>query len=114
MEFVQGQRITFSARINLFKTNWKELACDDGSLKDTYKARLSLRYELILFGEGLFVKNGQTGDIWNKTGTSLSSLIKIFHLYLNRGYGVFVVSEKSSSSWIEMVKKVQFSVPGES
>ena len=65
-----------------------------------------------------FVKNGQIVDIWNKDGgTSSEQAYKNIPFYLtNRGYGVFVndpglVSFEVAS---EKVKKVQFSVPGES
>lgn len=65
-----------------------------------------------------FVKNGQVVDIWNADGgTSSEQAYKNIPFYLtNKGYGVFVnqpdlVSFELAS---EKVKKVQFSVPGES
>lgn len=65
-----------------------------------------------------FVKNGQIVDIWNKDGgTSSEQAYKNIPFYLtNKGYGVFVNDPGAVSYEIasEKVKKVQFSVPGES
>lgn len=65
-----------------------------------------------------FVKNGQVVDIWNKDGgTSSEQSYKNIPFYMtNKGYGVLVnypgnVSYEVAS---EKVKKVQFSVVGES
>lgn len=65
-----------------------------------------------------FVKNGQVVDIWNKDGgTSSEQAYKNIPFYLtNKGYGVFVNDPGAVSYEVasEKVKKVQFSVPGES
>ncbi|WHX47828.1 alpha-xylosidase [Paenibacillus woosongensis] len=65
-----------------------------------------------------FVKNGQVVDIWNKDGgTSSEQAYKNIPFYItNKGYGVFVNDPGAVSFEVasEKVKKVQFSVPGES
>ncbi|MCR2802489.1 alpha-xylosidase [Paenibacillus soyae] len=65
-----------------------------------------------------FVKNGQVVDIWNKDGgTSSEQAYKNIPFYVtNKGYGVFVNDPGGVSFEVasEKVKKVQFSVPGES
>ncbi|MUG67023.1 alpha-xylosidase [Paenibacillus campinasensis] len=65
-----------------------------------------------------FVKNGQVVDIWNKDGgTSSEQAYKNIPFYLtNKGYGVFVNQPDLVSFEVasEKVKKVQFSVQGES
>lgn len=65
-----------------------------------------------------FVKNGQTVDIWNADGgTSSEQSYKNIPFYItNKGYGVFVNQPDLVSFEVasEKVKKVQFSVPGES
>lgn len=65
-----------------------------------------------------FVKNGQIVDIWNKDGgTSSEQAYKNIPFYVtNKGYGVFVNDPGCVSFEVasEKVKKVQFSVPGES
>jgi alpha-D-xyloside xylohydrolase len=65
-----------------------------------------------------FVKNGQTVDIWNEDGgTSTDQSYKNIPFYIsNKGYGVFVNHTEKVSFEVgsEMVKKVQFSVAGES
>ncbi|RUT46482.1 alpha-xylosidase [Paenibacillus anaericanus] len=65
-----------------------------------------------------FVKNGQIVDIWNKDGgTSSEQSYKNIPFYItNKGYGVFVNDPGAVSYEVasEKVKKVQFSVPGES
>lgn len=65
-----------------------------------------------------FVKNGQVVDIWNQDGgTSSEQAYKNIPFYLtNKGYGVFVNQPDLVSFEVasEKVKKVQFSVPGES
>lgn len=65
-----------------------------------------------------FVKNGQTVDIWNQDGgTSSEQAYKNIPFYLtNKGYGVFINQPELVSLEVasEKVKKVQFSVVGES
>jgi alpha-D-xyloside xylohydrolase len=65
-----------------------------------------------------FVKNGQTVDIWNKDGgTSSEQTYKNIPFYLSsKGYGVLVNQPELVSFEVgsEKVKKVQFSVEGES
>lgn len=65
-----------------------------------------------------FLKNGQVVDIWNKDGgTSSEQAYKNIPFYItNKGYGVFVNDPGAVSFEVasEKVKKVQFSVPGES
>ncbi|ANY74315.1 alpha-xylosidase [Paenibacillus ihbetae] len=65
-----------------------------------------------------FVKNGQTVDIWNQDGgTSSEQAYKNIPFYItNKGYGVFVNQPDLVSFEVasEKVKKVQFSVQGES
>ncbi|OBZ09424.1 alpha-xylosidase [Bacillus sp. FJAT-26390] len=65
-----------------------------------------------------FVKNGQVVDLWNKDGgTSSEQSYKNVPFYItNKGYGVFVNHPELVSFEIasEKVKKVQFSVTGES
>ncbi|GAA0847368.1 alpha-xylosidase [Bifidobacterium pullorum subsp. gallinarum] len=65
-----------------------------------------------------FVKNGQAVDIWNQDGgTSSEQAYKNIPIYItNKGYGVFVNQPDLVSFEVasEKVKKVQFSVPGES
>lgn len=65
-----------------------------------------------------FVKNGQVVDIWNQDGgTSSEQAYKNIPFYLtNRGYGVFVNHPERVSFEVasEKVKRVQFSVAGQS
>lgn len=65
-----------------------------------------------------FVRNGQVVDLWNKDGgTSSEQAYKNVPFYItNKGYGVFVNHPELVSFEIasEKVKKVQFSVTGES
>ncbi|GGA19986.1 alpha-xylosidase [Paenibacillus physcomitrellae] len=65
-----------------------------------------------------FQKNGQVVDIWNKDGgTSSEQAYKNIPFYVtNKGYGVFVNNPGGVSFEVasEKVKKVQFSVPGQS
>ncbi len=125
MTYYRGsEKITDSGLKDLayVKTDWRGLAYDDGKEHDTYmRERLSLSVGELIYGLGErftpFVKNGQSIDIWNEDGgTSTEQSYKNIPFYLsNRGYGIFVnhperVSFEVSS---EMVKKVQFSVPGE-
>lgn len=104
------------------KTDWKGLAYDDGGEQNTYmRERLSLSVGELIYGLGEhftpFVKNGQTVEMWNEDGgTSTELSYKNIPFYIsNRGYGVFVNHSEKVSFEVgsEMVKKVQFSVPGE-
>lgn len=65
-----------------------------------------------------FPKNGQVVDIWNKDGgTSSEQSYKNIPFYItNKGYGIFVNEPGGVSFEVasEKVKKVQFSIPGES
>ncbi len=65
-----------------------------------------------------FVRNGQSVDLWNKDGgTSSEQSYKNIPFYVtNKGYGVFINQPELVSLEIasEKVKKVQFSVEGES
>lgn len=65
-----------------------------------------------------FVKNGQVVDIWNQDGgTSSEQAYKNIPFYMtNKGYGVFVNQPDRVSFEVasEKVKRVQFSVSGES
>jgi alpha-D-xyloside xylohydrolase len=67
---------------------------------------------------GPFVKNGQSVDIWNEDGgTASEQSYKSIPFYMtNRGYGVLVNHPERVSFEVasEKVKRVQFSVPGES
>ncbi len=125
MIFYRGsEKITDSGWRDLayVKTDWRGLAYDDGLMHDTYmRERLSLSVGELIYGLGErftpFVKNGQTVDIWNEDGgTSTDQSYKNIPFYVsNKGYGVFVNHAEKVSFEIssEMVKKVQFSVPGE-
>ena len=104
------------------KTAWRGLAYDDGKEQDTYmRERLSISVGELIYGLGErftpFIKNGQSIDIWNEDGgTSTEQSYKNIPFYLsNRGYGVFINHPERVSFEVgtEMVKKVQFSVPGE-
>lgn len=126
MTFFRGnEKLTDSGWRDLayVKTAWKGLAYDDGGLQDTYmRERLSLSVGELIYGLGErftpFVKNGQTVDIWNEDGgTSTDQSYKNIPFYIsNKGYGVFVNQPEKVSFEVgsEMVKKVQFSVEGES
>ncbi|QAY66652.1 alpha-xylosidase [Paenibacillus protaetiae] len=65
-----------------------------------------------------FAKNGQVVDIWNQDGgTSSEQAYKNIPFYVtNKGYGVFVNDPGGVSFEVasEKVKKIQFSVPGQS
>lgn len=125
MTFYRGsEKITDSGWRDLayVKTDWRGLAYDNGGEEDTYmRERLSLTVGELVYGLGErftpFVKNGQSLDIWNEDGgTSTEQSYKNIPFYIsNRGYGVFVNHPEKVSFEIgsEMVKKVQFSVPGE-
>jgi alpha-D-xyloside xylohydrolase len=125
MSFYRGEEmLTQSSRRDLayVKTNWRGLAYDDGSERDTYlRERLSLSVGELIYGLGErftpFVKNGQAIDMWNEDGgTSTELAYKNIPFYLSgKGYGVFVNHPGRVSFEVgsELVKKVQFSVPGE-
>lgn len=86
------------------------------------REELDLSVGELVYGLGerftAFVKNGQAIDIWNKDGgTSSEQAYKNIPFYItNQGYGVFVNDPGAVSFEVasEKVKKVQFSVPGES
>ncbi|WP_059052023.1 alpha-xylosidase [Paenibacillus senegalimassiliensis] len=93
---------------------------NDGSVY--MREELDLRVGEWVYGLGerftSFVKNGQVVDIWNKDGgTSSEQSYKNIPFYVtNKGYGVLVNDPGAVSFEVasEKVKKVQFSVPGES
>lgn len=120
-----NEKITESSAKDLayIRTDYKGLAYEDGSLKDAFmRERLSLSVGELIYGLGErftpFVKNGQSIDIWNEDGgTSTEQSYKNIPFYIsNKGYGVFVNHPERVSFEVgsEMVKKVQFSVAGES
>jgi len=86
------------------------------------REELDLSVGELVYGLGerftAFVKNGQIVDIWNKDGgTSSEQAYKNIPFYVtNKGYGVFVNDPGAVSFEVasEKVKKVQFSVPGQS
>lgn len=126
MTFYRGEeKVTDSGAKDLayVKTDWRGLAYDNGGEEDTYmRERLSLSVGELIYGTGErftpFIKNGQTVDIWNEDGgTSTEQSYKNIPFYIsNKGYGIFVNHPEKVSFEIgsENVKKVQFSVPGES
>lgn len=120
-----NEKITDSANKDLayVKTNWRGFGYDDGGEQDTYmRERFSLSVGELIYGLGEhftpFVKNGQSLDMWNEDGgTSTELSYKNIPFYVsNKGYGVFVNHPEKVSFEIgsELVKKVQFSIPGES
>lgn len=125
MNYYRGnEKITFSGTKDLayVKTDWRGLAYDDGSDKDTYmREQLNLSVGELIYGLGErftpFVKNGQTVDIWNEDGgTSTEQSYKNIPFYVsNKGYGIFVNHPEKVSFEVstDLVKKVGFSVPGE-
>lgn len=86
------------------------------------REELDLSVGELVYGLGerftALIKNGQVVDIWNKDGgTSSEQSYKNIPFYLtNKGYGVLVNDPGAVSFEVasEKVKKVQFSVPGES
>ena len=125
MDFYRNnEKITDSGSKDLayVKTDWKGHYYDKGEEDNTYmRERLSLSVGELIYGLGErftpFVKNGQSVDIWNEDGgTSTEQSYKNIPFYIsNKGYGVFVNHPEKVSFEVgsEMVKKVQFSVPGE-
>ncbi len=105
------------------KTNWTGIAYDKGNEENTYfNQQLSISVGELIYGTGErftnFIKNGQSIDIWNEDGgTSTEQSYKNIPFYVtNKGYGVFVNHPEKVSFEMasENVKKVGFSVPGES
>lgn len=86
------------------------------------REELDLSVGELVYGLGerftALIKNGQMVDIWNKDGgTSSEQSYKNIPFYLtNKGYGILVNDPGAVSFEVasEKVKKVQFSVPGES
>ncbi|QJC53694.1 alpha-xylosidase [Paenibacillus albicereus] len=115
MAFYRGEeRLTGSA--------FKSIAHVTGPDGEPYtREELDLTVGESVYGLGerftSFVKNGQIVDIWNKDGgTSSEQAYKNIPFYLtSRGYGVFVDEPGAVSLEVasEKVKKVQFSLPGE-
>lgn len=115
MAFYRGEeRLTGSA--------FKSIAHVTGPHGEPYtREELDLTVGENVYGLGerftSFVKNGQIVDIWNKDGgTSSEQAYKNIPFYLtSRGYGVFVDEPGAVSLEVasEKVKKVQFSLPGE-
>lgn len=110
-----GKRITGSAQKSMaYITEGKERAY--------VREELDLGVGEWVYGLGErftpFVKNGQTVDLWNKDGgTSSEQAYKNIPFYItNKGYGVFINQPELVSLEVasEKVKKVQFSVEGES
>lgn len=114
--FYRGEeRITGSSQ--------KSMAYITGPNKSAYmREELDLGVGEWVYGLGErftpFVKNGQIVDIWNEdAGTSSEQTYKNIPFYMtNKGYGVFVNQPELVSFEIgsEKVKKVQFSVEGQS
>lgn len=111
-----GERLTGSAQ--------KSMAYVKSSVdgKTYMREELDLGVGELVYGLGErftpFVKNGQVVDLWNKDGgTSSEQSYKNIPFYMtNKGYGVFINHPELVSLEIasEKVKKVQFSVEGES
>lgn len=125
LEFYRGdEKLTTSKYRDLayMKTDYKGLAYETNTNDAYMREQLSLSVGELIYGLGErftpFIKNGQTVDIWNEDGgTSTELSYKNIPFYVsNKGYGVFVNHPEKVSFEIgtEMVKKVEFSVPGES
>jgi len=125
MQFNRGDyKLTTSRNKDLayIKTAFKGFVYETDNHDAYMREQLGLSVGELIYGLGErftpFVKNGQTVDIWNEDGgTSTELSYKNIPFYLsNRGYGVFVNSPDKVSFEVssEMVKKVGFSVPGES
>ncbi|WMT42220.1 alpha-xylosidase [Paenibacillus sp. D2_2] len=104
-------------------SNFKSMAHVTETGGQSYmRDELDLSVGELVYGLGerftAFVKNGQIVDIWNKDGgTSSEQAYKNIPFYVtNKGYGVFVNDPGAVSFEVasEKVKKVQFSVPGQS
>ncbi|RCX22646.1 alpha-D-xyloside xylohydrolase [Fontibacillus phaseoli] len=116
VDFYRGtQRLTGSA--------FKSMAHVTEAGGNTFmREELDLSVGELVYGLGerftSFIKNGQIVDIWNKDGgTSSEQSYKNIPFYVtNKGYGVLVNDPGGVSFEVasEKVKKVQFSVPGES
>lgn len=116
VDFYRGtQRLTGSA----FKSMAHVTEAGGGTFM---REELDLSVGELVYGLGerftSFIKNGQVVDIWNKDGgTSSEQSYKNIPFYVtNKGYGVLVNDPGGVSFEVasEKVKKVQFSVPGES
>ncbi|MDQ6422683.1 alpha-xylosidase [Paenibacillus sp. LHD-117] len=111
-----GERLTGSAQKSM------AYITSSGDGKAYMREELDLGVGEWVYGLGErftpFVRNGQTVDLWNKDGgTSSEQSYKNIPFYLtNKGYGVFINHPELVSLEIasEKVKKVQFSVEGES
>ncbi|KAK9318810.1 glycoside hydrolase superfamily [Lipomyces orientalis] len=86
----------------------------------TYQLRLSVGDKVYGLGErfGLFVKNGQSVEIWNEDGGTSSELTykNVPFSLTSAGYGVFIPTSNFISLEIqsERTTRVNISVPGES
>ncbi|WAM33355.1 alpha-xylosidase [Caldicellulosiruptor morganii] len=106
----------------LTKNGYKYFGCAVMPENTAYmREQLSLSVGECVYGLGerftSFVKNGQTVDIWNEDGGTISDFAyKNIPFYItNRGYGVFVNDPGRVSFEVasENVERVQFSVKGE-
>lgn len=120
-----GRVLTKSAGRDLayIKTDWTGKAYDVGKEDTAYfRQQLGLSVGELIYGLGErftpLVKNGQSVSIWNEDGgTSTEQSYKNIPFYLsNRGYGVLVNHPERVEFEVgtEQVKKVAFSVAGES
>jgi alpha-D-xyloside xylohydrolase len=125
LTFKRGDEVLTSSKyrdLAYMKTDYKGLAYEVNNNDAYMREQLSLSVGELIYGLGErftpFIKNGQTVDIWNEDGgTSTELSYKNIPFYLsNKGYGVFVNHPDKVSFEVstEMVKKVEFSVPGES
>ena len=122
--FYRGQELITSSggrALAYMKTDWTGFAYDRGPEDAHMRQQLQLDVGEYIYGMGErftpFVKNGQSVDIWNEDGgTSSTQSYKNIPFYLsNKGYGLFVNHPERVSFEVEteVVKKIQFSVPGE-